>query len=279
VIGALCLAASLAWAAPPPAAKPLAIVRATLHQGGEDQPPIPASYEYVGGEALYLSYRVSGYTVNKDGLVQVRSRIMGLDPDGVMLFDPVTDTVEVEMSPNDKDWMPVVRRTLSLPSLLSPGEYLLRLYVADEYGKSNVEQTVRFKVQGRVVPRSETLVIRGFGLFASESAHTPLDPPVHKPGGPLLARFVLTGYKLGEKNKFEVAYGIRILRPDGSTLFDQPDAAQESDSPFYPKRWLEGGLSLNSNPDTPAGEYTLVVTARDMVGNQTAEEKFRFLIR
>jgi len=115
-----------AWAAPAPPAKPLGIVGLMLHQGGEDQPPIPAGYEYIGGEPMYLSFRVSGYQA-KDDQVQVRYRIMGLDPDGVMLFDPVAGKVEVELSYKDKDWMPVVRENFVLPPLLRPGEYALRI--------------------------------------------------------------------------------------------------------------------------------------------------------
>lgn len=257
----------------------MSAVRITLHLGGEDQPPIPSGYEFIGGEAIYLSFRVSGYTADKDGNVQVRTRVMGLDPEGVLLFEPVSDQVDVEMSEHDKDWMPVIRRTLSLPPLLEPGEYSLRLYIADEFGKRSVEQTVPFRVQGRKVARVPKLTIAGFGLYASDSAAAPLDPPVISAGGPLVARFILTGYQLGEKNKFDVGYGIRILRPDGSTLFDQPEAAHESDTPFYPKRWLEGGVNLNANPDTPPGEYTLVVAARDQVGQQTVEARLPFRIR
>jgi hypothetical protein len=271
----------LACAAVPPAAKPapkpLSIVKVILHQAREDGPAISSEYQFIGGELLYLSFQVANYQAQKDQ-VQVRYQLILTDPEGLLLTEPVTGKVEVEMSDNDKNWMPKVIETIPLPPLLSPGVFHLKIHVADEYGKTSADETIEFNVRGKKVEPSDKLVIREFGFYPTEAARTPLDPPAFHAGDPIFARFLLTGYTLGDKNKFDIAYGIRVLRPNGSVLFEEPNAAAENDSPFYPKRYLVGGMSLNLSKDVPPGEYTVVVAAVDKVGSQKLEERFPFKV-
>ena len=273
--------AGAVWAAAPPpkaAPKPLRVTNAILHQGREDGAAISSSYEFIGGELLYLSFQVANYTAQKD-LVQVRYQLIVTDPEGVLCMEPVTGKVEVEMSENDKNWLPRVRETIPLPPLLPSGVFHLKIHVADEYSKTSAEETIDFGVRGRSVAPAEKLVIRDFMFYRTEDEREPAVPPVFRGGDPIFARFLMTGFKLGEKNKFEIGYGIRVLRPNGSVLFEEPKAAEEADTPFYPKRFLLGGMSLNLSKDVPAGEYIVVVMARDGVGGQTLEERFRFEVR
>ena len=271
-----------AASAAPPAARPspknLAVTSAVLHQGREDGPVISSGYEFIGGELLYLSFQVSNFAVQKDQ-VQVRYQLIVTDPDGVLLMDTVSGKVEVEMTENDKNWVPRVRETLPLPPLLPTGAYQVKIRVADEYGKTSAEETLEFRVRGRKVELSDKLVIRDFLFYRTEEEREPAVPPVFRGGDPIFARFLLTGYKLGEKNKFDIGYGIRVLRPNGSVLFEEPSAAAEQDSPFYPKRFLLGGMSLNLSKDVPPGEYTVVVLAKDNIGGQTLEDRFKFEVR
>jgi hypothetical protein len=276
----LTLLAALCAAAPPPAKPPskaLSVVRVVLHQGREDGPAIPANYEYIGGELMYLSFLAANYRVEKDQ-VNVRYQLILTDPEGVLLTPPVTGKVEVEMSDNDKNWAPKMSETIPLPPLLASGLYRLKIQVADEYAKSSAEETVEFRVRGKAVEPSENLVVREFGFYRTEDDRAPLEPPAFHGGDPIFARFLLTGYKLGERNRFDIAYGIKVLRPNGSVLFEEPNAAAEQDAPFYPKRYLVGGMSLNLSKDVPAGEYTVVVLAQDKVGAQKLEERFKFKV-
>lgn len=254
------------------------MTNATLHQGREDGPPILSSYEFIGGELLYLSFQVVNFTAQKDQ-VQVRHQLILTDPEGVLLIEPVTGKVEVEMTENDKNWAPKVRETIPLPPLLPSGTFRLKIRVADEYGKTSAEETLEFRVRGRTVAPSDKLVIRDFQFFRTEEEREPAVPPVFHGGDPIFARFLMTGFKLAEKNKFDIGYGIRVLRPNGSVLFEEPNAAAEQDAPFYPKRFLLGGMSLNLSKDVPAGEYTVVVMAKDQVGGQTLEERFQFRVQ
>jgi hypothetical protein len=94
----------------------------------------------------------------------------------------------------------------------------------------------------------------------------------------LWARFEIAGYKLAEENHYSVSYGLVVLKEDGEQVFAQPDAASDSKDSYYPQRYVPGALSLALNQGVPAGAYTLVVTMRDEVGQQTAESRARFRV-
>ena len=92
------------------------------------------------------------------------------------------------------------------------------------------------------------------------------------------ARFEITGYKLAEKNRLDVEYGVSVLRPSGEVLYSEPNAASEKDESFYPKRYVQGMLSLKLDPDIALGDYTIVLAVRDQIGGQQYETRHPFLI-
>lgn len=274
----------IAWAAPPPklskaAAKPLEIVTPVLHERQESGPAAGPDYEFVPGELVHLSFRVANFQAEKDQ-IQVRYQLIATDPEGLLLFEPVTGKVEVEVNDKDreKNWMPLARETISLPPMLASGVYSLKIRVADEYGKSDVEKVVPFRVRGRVMEPADALVARKLHFYRSDSDRTPLEPALYHPGESVWARFEIAGFKLGGKNGFDVEYGLSVLRPSGKVLYTEPVAAAEHDTPYYPKRMLVGGLSLNLTADLPPGEYTIVLTLRDKVGAQEHESRHSFRV-
>jgi hypothetical protein len=92
------------------------------------------------------------------------------------------------------------------------------------------------------------------------------------------ARFDIIGFKYGDGNAVDVSYGVTLLAPGGKVLWSQPDAAFDKSQSFYPKRYVPGAMSLNLQPNIRPGEYTMVVTARDQIGNQTCESREVFRI-
>jgi hypothetical protein len=102
--------------------------------------------------------------------------------------------------------------------------------------------------------------------------------PTYQAGDTLWVRFDITGYKFGEKNKYDVEYGLAILRSNGETMFTQPVAAKETSENFYPQHYVPGLLSLGLNKDLPKGSYIMVITMRDKIGNQTWEAREKFVV-
>lgn len=272
----LLLAAALVSAAPPPAPG-LAITRPTLHHRQEDGPLLPEGYEYSAGQLLHYSFRVSGFKVQKDN-VDLRWIAVAVDPEGRLLVPAANGAVREEVGANDKEWLPKVQQTIPLPAQLGPGVYKLKLSVTDEFAKTSAEKEIEFRVGGRPLPQAASLTILNLRFLKTESDRQAMEPAVYRVGETLIAKFELAGFQLGEKNRFDVGYGLSILSPSGKVLYSQPAAAGDSGAPFYPQRLLLGALTLNLTEGVQAAEYTLLVQARDQVGAVEAEARATFRV-
>jgi hypothetical protein len=133
-------------------------------------------------------------------------------------------------------------------------------------------------VRGRDVPTSDTLVVRDFRFFRGEEDTKPVKIAAYRPGDSLWARFIMTGYKLGTGNQYDIEYGLVVLRADGTVAYSEPHAAAQKDQPFYPQRYQPGVLNLNFPKDQKLGEFTIVLTVRDNVGGQTCETRQQFSV-
>lgn len=273
-LSAVLLAAAV-WAQSP--AKPPEIVNLTVHQY-EDGPAVPPGNRFLAGETVFVSFQIKGYSVSPDSKVLLAYRIEAADEDGVALVEPDTGRIETELSPQDKEWLPKVRYSVLIPPHALPGKYRVSAVVRDGRSGLDARTEVWFSVQGRSVDTSGPFAVRSVRFYRSEEDQTPMAAPAYRAGEAFWARFDITGFKLGEKNRVEVLYGVSIVSPAGKVLFSEPEAALEEDTSFYPRRYVPGVFSLTVQPKTTPGEYTLVVTARDLVGDQTAEARSTFRI-
>jgi hypothetical protein len=273
----LAAAAAILWLAGSPAAAQLAIVNPVLHNRQEDGPSIPANYTYYGGELLYLSFKVSGFKPLKDQ-VEVRWQIVATDPDGVLLVPLINGAVREELNVNDKEWLPRIQQTIPLPPQIPPGPCRLKLIANDEYGKTTAEKELEFKVGGRPLPKVSGFTILDLGFYESDTAMSAMREPVYRQGVALWARFQMAGFALGEKNRFDVSYGLEIRSTEGKVLYERAEAASDGASPFYPRRLLNGGVTLDISSGVSPGEYLLVVKAKDRVGGAEAEAQSRFRV-
>ena len=256
----------------------LTIVSTILHDQREDGPEIPASYEYVPGELLYLSYRIAGFTVKNDA-VDLRWQMYLTDPDGLLLAPISNGAIRDEVTSRDKDWLPKVEQTVPLPPELYAGRYAIHLRVADELEQAASELLIQFRVRGRAQETLPGITVRGVRFYRDEDDPIALDPATYRPGVTLWSRFEIAGYSLGEHNAFDVEYGLAVYGPSGSLLYEQPVAAQEHDSPFYPKRWLVGGFSLTISATQAPGEYRITVRARDKQAKTSTEQSASFQVK
>lgn len=273
------MAAALVWGQQkqPAPAPGLSITKTILHFKQEDGPAIAADYQYYAGELLYLSFRISGFKAVKDA-VNLRWQLVGVDPEGLLLTPPANGAIQEEISFNDKEWLPKVAYTLPLPAQLPPGVYKLKIQVADENAKTTADKAVEFNVGGRPLPRPDKFSVLSLGFYRQEGDRQPMEDPAYRAGETLLARFQLAGFQLGEKNRFDVSYGLSILGASGKVLYSQEDAATDNGAPFYPRRMLNGALTLNLTAGVQPAEYTLVVKAKDRVSQTEAEARAQFKV-
>jgi hypothetical protein len=273
---AVALAASLPLLAAP-AEKKLAIIAAAFSQS-EDGPAAAHDDQFVPGETLFFRCQVEGYKKSDKDEIQITYEVQALDARGVPLLASENGVVKSTLSPEDKNWLPKIRYTVVVPALADSGEYHVLVKVKDELAGASVEARATFLVRGRDVAPSDTLVVRNFRFFRGENDDKPLQVAAYRPGDSLWARFDMTGYKVGEKNLFDIEYGLVVLRADGSTAYAQPQAATAKEAPFYPQHYQPGELNLNMPQDIAIGEYTIVLTVRDNLGQQTFETREKFSI-
>ena len=271
-----------AASAQPPPAK-LAIGEARLHVY-DDGPAIRESESLGPGDGVWVSARFSGYTVKADEdkdkrHIHLTYRFEAVDPEGVALIEAKTEKIETDLAREDKTWSPKVRFNFLLPPLPDSGVHKVILTVTDEFSKVTVRRELPFRVKSFAVEKSDKLVARGFRFQRREEDTAALNPAVYRPGETVWARFDMTGYKLGPRNAFDVAYGLEVLRAaDRKSMYAEPNAAREKDATFYRKRYLQGTLSLNLNKDLAKGEYVVILRVRDEAGGQTFEERHSFTV-
>src|SRR5215471_18698071 len=269
-IGMALLAASLAGA------DPLAIVNPTIRQM-EDGAPLPPGFTYAPGEILFFSFQVAGYQA-ADEKVHLSYEINAVDPKGVRIMEPIKGAVDAALAPQDKEWKPKVHPEIPLPPLAGSGTYKIVARVTDDIGKTEASKEVSFAVRGHEVEPSETLAVRNFHFYRSEEDPNPLAKPAFRRGDAVWSRFDITGYKFGDGNMVEVAYGIAVLNAEGKVLFAQDQAAVEQGGSFYPKRYVPGQMSITTQSNMRPGDYYIVVKVEDRIGGQKYETKEKFTV-
>jgi hypothetical protein len=267
---------SLAAAAP----AQIAIDRIALHQF-EDGPVLPPAHEFLPGETVFFSCRLTGYQVQKNGeesSVKLAWQMRVTDPAGVLLEKEAAGRAEDRILPEDKNWKPKFLHSFVVPPYATGGVYHVVVKVKDEAGNTELNTDLEFHVRGHDLETSPTLVARNFRFLRSEDDAVALEPPVYHPGDVLWARFDITGFRFDANNRFSVEYGLAVLRGTGEQLFSQPVAATESNESFYPQRYVPGALSLSLDKNVASGSYILVVTVRDKIGDQTWESREAFRV-
>jgi hypothetical protein len=259
------------------AAPALQVVKPIISQmdGGA---PEPAGFEHVAGETLYFSCRVMGYTKSEDEKVHLRYTVQAFDAKDVPLDEIYKNDLTTEVSPQDKDWQPKIATEVPIPPLIAPGTYRIVVKVEDVLAKTAAELAVPFKVRGRDVPPSDTLVVRNFHFYRDEEGTHVMEKAVYKPGDGVWAKFDITGFKYGEKNRIDVSYMTSVIAASGKVLWTQPEAATEKSESFYPRRYVPASMGISLQGNIKPGEYTIAVAAKDAVGGQSYESKYTFVV-
>ena len=259
----------------------LAIERVAVHQF-EDGPLLGDSHVFLPGETVYFSCRLTGYQTAVSGddqrSVKLSWQLHVADPAGIPVVPDATGRIEAPVFSQDKNWRPKFVYSFVIPPFAPGGNFRIEAKVRDEVGASQADAQLNLTVRGREVEPSAELAGRNLHFQRTETDATALDPPLYHPGETLWARFDITGYKHGEKNRYSVEYGLAVLRENGEQVFAQPSAADDSHESFYPQHYVPGAISLNLDPMVPEGAYILVITMRDKIGGQSAEVRAPFRI-
>jgi len=259
------------------AAPALEIISPVISQmeGGEPEPP---GFEHVGGETLFFSCRVSGFTKGSEDKIRLAYSVQAFDPKGVPVAEIYKNEISSEVLPQDKEWQPKIELAVPTPPLVPPGAYKIVVKVDDLEAKTSAELTVPFRMRGPVVEPSDKLVVRAFRFYAAEDNAEPMAKAAYHVGDDLWAKFDITGFKYGANSKVDISYAVSILSASGAVLWKQPEPALEQSESFYPKPYVQASMNLNLKTVKPA-EYTMLIQVKDAVGNQTCEIRQTFTVQ
>lgn len=261
----------------------LTFERLSLHQF-EDGPAVAQGYQHLPGETAWLGARIDGFATEKisedreDRRVKVSWKAQPLDPEGVPLVEPMNGEVEEVLLSQDKTWLPKVMAVFVIPPFAPAGTYRIAITAHDHIAGKDLSGELTFRVRGEPPVSADALGVRNFRYLVRETDRLGLQPAIYSPGDTLFAKFDIVGYKLAEKNRFEVEYGLAVFSGERQ-MFAQPDAAKDTGGGFYPQRWVPGGFSLNLTNDLKPGTYTVKVTVRDLIGGTVAEIAQPFEVR
>jgi hypothetical protein len=253
------------------------VTRAVISQS-DDGSALGSGSAFQPGDVAFFSFLVDNYKVGTTGKVQLTGHVEVFDPRGTAIVPRDEEVIGTTLSAEDKDWKPKIRSQIQIPSIAPPGNYRIRYEVADQQTHQTASGELLFPVSGRGVEPAPALTIRSLGFYRTQDDDTPLRIVAYRAGDILWVRFDATGYKYGEQNSIDVAYDVAVLAADGKQLFAQEDAAAEKSQAFYPQPWVPGAFNLSLQSTMRPGIYTLVITARDGVGKQTAETKAEFRV-
>jgi hypothetical protein len=260
----------------------LAVVNAGVEQS-EDAPFVPAGYQFLPGDFVYFSFEIAGFSIKSDDADEVRRISLAYevtlqDSNGVALTPPNSGTVQVELNPEDKNWMPKRRVAFLLPSFVAAGQFRIHVAVKDLFGKSEASKDFPFRIGGVTVQPSSSITVQNFRFLRQENDRIALEVPAYRPGDTVYASFEMVGYKIGAQNHYHVAYDLTVQRPDGKPFLQQANAAEFEKSSFYPAQFVPGNFSVTTSRDTSRGAYIVLLTVRDILANQTYQLRVSFSI-
>jgi hypothetical protein len=183
------------------------------------------------------------------------------------------------VAPQDKDWLPKIETSISIPTMLFAGDYKVVVKVEDLIAKTSSDLDVPFHVKGREdLHAGDALAVQAFRFLRNEDDTKPAERAAYRPGDHLWAKFDLTGFHYGPANRIDVTYITSVLGPDGKTLWTQPHPVGEQSESFYPRAFVPAEMGIELQAKIKPGDYTLVVQAKDAIGNQTCELRQAFTI-
>jgi hypothetical protein len=244
----------------------------------EDGPPLGA-LRLIPGEVLYFSFFADGFRKSADTRrVELTGHVQVLDPNGIAVAPTEEILIVTDLSEEDKDWKPKLRAAVSLPPIAPPGVYKVKYDVVDQQSEQTASGESTFGVEAKFVAPSGILSVRELNFYRNQDDTTALITASYRAGDIVWVKFYITGYKYGAEHSIDASYDVELLGPDGASIMKKEDAAMEKSMAFYPQPYIPCVFNLSLKPAMTHNVYTLVVTAHDNMGKQTATATSKFQV-
>ena len=237
---------------------------------------IPQESRFVPGETVHLYFQIRGYRVGDADRVHLRYELEALDPAGRRFYWDDEGDFDVELAPQDKNWMPVVRYSPRIPNHAGGGTYSIGIVVEDVLAGTVIETDVPIEVDGTRMGPADELTVHQFHFSRMEDGDR-LAEPVFSAGDAIWAAFFITGYEMREDNSFEVESDAFVVNEFGERMFAFQSVGGQG-RPFYPRLWLPARIRLDLDEDMPPGDYEVVLNVRDGVAGADATRRYGFRV-
>jgi hypothetical protein len=243
----------------------------------EDGPPL-GSMELVPGEVVYFSFTAENYRKSATGRVQLTGHVQVFDPKGTAIAPQDEIPLITDLSEEDKNWKAKMRSAVSIPPIAPPGVYTVKFDASDEQSHQSASGEASFGVQAKFVAPSGILAVRELNFYRNQEDTTALITPSYRAGDMVWVKFYITGFKYGELNSIDASYDVELFGADGTSIMKKEDAAMEKSTAYYPQPYIPAIFNLTLKPTMTQSVYTVVITAHDAMGNQTATAKAKFQV-
>jgi hypothetical protein len=256
----------------------LTIVKAQFLDS-QDGYPLPVNSSFYAGEQIYIAFNLAGFHVTEDEYqMKLTYRVDFSGVNGAAFAPSEAGEIAKEVYPQDENWTPIVRAAPRIPFHAEAGTYKIEIYARDEFRpQDEARQELTFEVLGKDVGEADKLTVRNF-MFQQSEEGKPLETPTYRPGDTLWGSFYITGFELRENNSFQVDSRLQVVNSEGEVMFSFTPQNEGGES-FYPRRWLPGRFRVNLDKDIPKGEYVLVLSVEDKLGEQESLTRYEFEIR
>ena len=258
-------------------AKPAALrVASPIVSQFEDGPPVPVNEKLIPGETVSFSFLVDNYKVGDNGKIRLTGHVQAFDSRGIALAVKDELQIATTLGSEDKNFKPKIHSQFQIPPIAPGGKYIVRFDVKDEQTEQTATGETAFGVSGEAFESTPALTVRALHFYRTQDDEVALKVAAYRPGDMVWVRFEVAGYKYGEQNAIDVSYDVAVITAEGKTLYSQENAAVEKSQAYYPQPWVPGNFALTLQNNMRPGPYTLQITARDAMGNQTAQTKAEF---
>jgi len=273
---AVCMSLALCCAQTSPGPAALKLGNAVAAQF-EDGPPL-GSLRLVPGEVVYFSFTVENFKKSETGRVELTGRVQVFDPGGASVAPKEEIPLITTLSEEDKNWKAKLRSAIAIPPIAQPGVYTVKFDATDEQSQESAAGEASFGVEAKFVAPSAILAVRELNFYRNQDDTTALITPSYRAGDMVWVKFYIAGYKYGEQNSIDASYDVELFGADGASIMTKEDAAMEKSTAYYPQPYIPAIFNLTLKSTMTHSVYTLVITAHDNVGNQTATAKSKFQV-
>ncbi len=225
---------------------------------------------------VHTTFETVGFGVNQYGFPHLVVEISALDPQGLLLFEPVVEEI---LKPAGKQDSIDGFHDFKLPSYAPSGDYSVHIKVRDKVKAAEHLFKQTFRVEGGPTEAPKGLELRECKFSATEGG-APAKPLIVKPGEKVHSTCKVAGMRF-RGTRMDVQISVQVAGPSGKIIHEKPDLIVLKESFFYhpPVFFEDISAWVALPPDAVPGKYIWRYTVTDNNAGKSIDFKEEFLVK